>query len=116
MRIYKEPICIYMPETKEILALSEPSNLTLSFFKDMAPYLTEKLDQWSSDIGAFGRDTDSLLNGVEKVSDMASQELISSSCFLRLRSRKAGLIGVETISILNVNNATISDMAGLKSA
>lgn len=45
----------------------------------------------------------------------ASKEWLSSS-FLRLRSRKAGLIGVVTISILNVNNATISDMGGLKCA
>jgi len=47
--------------------------------------------------------------------DNASKPWFSSS-FVGLLSRKAGLIGVVTNSILNVNNATISDMGGLKCA
>jgi len=50
--------------------------------------------------------------GDVKPSDNPLKQWFSSS-FPGLRSRKAGLIGVVTISILKVNNATISDMGGL---
>lgn len=48
-----------------------------------------------------------------KASEMVSQERLS---FLGLRSKKAGLMGLSTISTLHVNMATISDIGGLRLA
>lgn len=56
---------------------------------------------------------DSLRSGDGKASEMISQEWLS---FLGLRSKKAGLMGLSTISTLHVNMATISDIGGLKLA
>ena len=84
----------------------------------MAPYLTEKWPSvwcFSLGIGMHIYSHCEWLMGDGKTWDIASAEWMLSS-FLRLRSRNAGLIGVVTISILNVNSATISDMGGLRSA